>query len=219
MYEYDGKLHSEKDFKQHFSDWNKETSEGKYPPGVFVYQKGELVDFITDQLSFDINHPVSIAPSYSYDGSVDLILNDGKNPPRLINSRFSTTGMNTYEVINRKGDNDTNIYDMGDQFDIDSSLYKKTNKIPKIVFNGTQAGGDLKIGNYHFYFKYADADGNETDFVAESGLVSIFKGLTSPLSINTGQRDENSLKCVSFTIKNIDSGYQYLHAYYRRYST
>ena len=218
MYEYDGKLHSEKEFKQHFSDWNKETSEGKYPPGVFVYQKGELVDFITDQLSFDINHPVSIAPSYSYDGSVDLILNDGKNPPRLINSRFSTTGMNTYEVINRKGDNDTNIYDMGDQFDIDSSLYKKTNKIPKIVFNGTQAGGDLKIGNYHFYFKYADADGNETDFVAESGLVSIFKGLTSPLSINTGQRDENSLKCVSFTIKNIDSGYQHLHVYYTRSS-
>lgn len=218
MYEYDGKLHTEKEFKAHFSDWNKDTSGGKYPAGVSVYQKGELVDFITDQLSFDINHPVSIAPAYSYDGSVDLILNDGKNQPRLINSRFSTTGMNTYEVINRKGDNDTNIYDMGDQFDIDTSLYKKTNKIPKIIFNGTQSGGDLRIGNYHFYFKYADADGNETDFVAESGLVSIFKGMTSPISINTGLRDENSLKSVSFTLKNIDSGYQYLHVYYTRSS-
>ena len=228
MYEYDNKLHTFKEFKAQYADWWGENSDEDgnllsttttYPPGVSVYQKGELVDFITNQLSFDINHPVSIVPAYSYDGSVDLILNDGKNQPRLINSRFSTTGMNTYEVINRKGDNDTNIYDMGEQFDIDTSLYKKTNKIPKVVFNGTQSGGDLKIGNYHFYFKYADADGNETDFVAESGLVSIFKGASSPVSINTGLRDENSLKSVSFTLKNIDNGYQYLHVYYTRSSS
>lgn len=216
MFEYGGKLHTLKQFKEDYYGWNEEASEGKYPKGVSLYQKGELVDFITDQLSFDINHPVSIVPAYSYDGSVDLILNDGKNQPRLINSRFSTTGMNTYEVINRKGDNDTNIYDMGEQFDIDTSLYKKTNKIPQVVYNGTQPGGDLKIGNYHFYFKYADADGNETDFVAESGLVSIFKGQSSPISINSGSRNENSLKCVSFTVKNIDNGYQYLHVYYTR---
>ena len=217
MFEYNGKLYEEDELKNILNgDIYKDENKKEYKEGIQIYQKGELVDFITNELSFDINHPVSILPSYSYDGSVDLILNDGKNQPRLINSRFSTTGMNTYEVVNRTGDNDTNIYDRGIQFDVDTSLYKKTTKIPKLTFNGTQSGGDLKIGNYHFYFKYADADGNETDFVAESGLVSIFKGITSPYSISTGQKNENSLKCVSFTLKNIDLGYQYLYVYYTR---
>jgi hypothetical protein len=39
----------------------------------------------------------------------------------------------------------------------------------------------LKIGNYIFYFKLADADGNETDFVGESGIVTLHIGaLNSP---------------------------------------
>jgi hypothetical protein len=74
-------------------------------------ESGELVDFVTDELSFDLQHPVEILPQYSYDGSVNLILNDGLNIPRLINSRFTVTGKNTYKVVDRKGDNDTNIYD------------------------------------------------------------------------------------------------------------
>jgi len=36
-----------------------------------------------------MEHPVDIIPQESYDGSVNLILNDGKNVPRLINSRFA----------------------------------------------------------------------------------------------------------------------------------
>ena len=56
------------------------------------------------------------------------------------------------------------------------------------------SGGQLKIGNYHFYFKLADADGNETDFVAESGLVSVFIGEGSYSSVHTGTKNENSAK-------------------------
>jgi archaellum component FlaF (FlaF/FlaG flagellin family) len=78
---------------------------------IVLHEKGELVDFITDELSFSINSPVTITPQYSYDGSVNLIINDGVNIPRMINSRFSATGRNTYEVVDRKGNNDTNIYD------------------------------------------------------------------------------------------------------------
>ena len=37
-------------------------------------------------------------------------------------------------------------------------------------------GGNMKVGNYHFYFRLADADGNETDFICESGQVSLFIG-------------------------------------------
>jgi hypothetical protein len=147
---------------------------------------------------------------------VNLILNDGLNIPRLINSRFTVTGKNTYKIVDRKGDNDTNIYDQGEQFDVDTSLFKNVNKIPQLKYLGTSSG-NMKIGNYHFYFKYADADGNESDWVAESGLVSIFIG-TSPYSVNTGLRDENSIKSVKFKLSNIDIGYTYVKVYYTRYS-
>lgn len=179
-------------------------------------EPGELVDFVTDELSFSLEHPVSITPQYSYDGSVNLILNDGINIPRLINSRFSATGKNTYKIVDRKGNNDTNIYDQGEQFDIDTSLYKRVVKIPKISFKGVHSGGNLKVGNYHFYFKLSDADGNETDFIGESGLVSIFIGFNDYYAVQTGQKNENSFKQVSFQLSNIDSSYDYVYVYYSR---
>lgn len=179
-------------------------------------EKGELVDFITDELKCSLSNPVQMIPQYSYDGSVNLILNDGINIPRLVNSRFSTTGRNTYEIIDRKGNNDTNIYDQGDQFNIDTSLYKRVIEIPKISFQGTFFGGNLKVGNYHFYFKYSDADGNETDFVGESNLVSVFIGENGPTSAHTGTANENSYKAVKFIISNVDASYNYVTVYYSR---
>lgn len=180
-----------------------------------LVEEGELTDFETDELSFDVNHPVNLLPQYSYDNSVNLIINDGKNKPKLINSRFSATARNKYQIVDRKGNNDTNIYDQGSQFDIDTSLYKRTVEIPHLRFVGVLGGGQLQIGNYHFYFRYADADGNETDFVAESGLVSIFIG-TVPSAIRSGFRNENSHKGVQFLLTNIDSSYQYVNVYYTK---
>ena len=214
MYEKDGKYYTEDEFFNLNSDYTKDSKD--LPEGWTLYESGELVDFITNELSFNLSNPVEILPQYSYDGSVNLILNDGINIPRLINSRFTVTGQNTYKVIDRKGDNDTSIYDQGEQFDVDTSLFKNVNKIPQLEYLGT-ASGNMKIGNYHFYFKYSDADGNESDWVAESGLVSVFIG-TNPQSTNTGVRDENSIKSVRFKLSNIDIGYSYVKVYYTRYS-
>ena len=180
-----------------------------------IYQKGQIVDFETDELNFDLNHPVNITPQWSFDNSVNLIINDGKNSPKLINSRFSVTERNKYQICDRKGNNDTNIYDQGTQFDIDTSLYKKSTEIPQLDFLGVQFGGNLGIGNYHFYFRYIDSDGNESDFFAESGLVSIFIGNT-PNSIYSGFRNENSHKMVKFFLSNTDSGYEKVVVYYTK---
>ncbi len=203
-------------------DWSKYKKSDLLPNGICAYEedpvfydKGDLIDFDTDELKLDINHPVDILPQESYDGSVNLIINDGKNPPRLINSRFSPLGANKYQIVDRKGDNDTNIYDSGSQFDSDTSLYKTYNGIPEIEFINVYQNGNLSVGNYHFYFRYADADGNETDFVGESGLVSIFKGNRLG-SITSGFRDENSYKSVKFLISNIDPAYSYINVYYTR---
>lgn len=225
MFEYNGDYYTQDQLKEKFGIEPSEDKQSWLRNGevdddlkndITLYEKGQLIDFITDELSFDLEHPVNIIPQYSYDGSVNLILNDGVNPPRLINSRFSATGRNTYEVVDRKGNNDTNIYDQGEQFDIDTSLYKRVTSIPKLTFGGTSSGGNLFVGNYHFYFKLADADGNETDFVAESGLVSVFIGFGSPDSITTGTKNENSYKGVNFTMTNIDPSYDYLYVYYSR---
>ena len=225
MYQYKGEYYTLDQLKKQFNiepdkdkqSWLQNGAENKQLSNdITLYEKGQLIDFITDELNFDIEHPVNIIPQYSYDGSVNLIINDGLNQPRLINSRFSATGMNTYEVIDRKGNNDTNIYDQGEQFDIDTSLYKKVTSIPKLEFLGTSSGGNLAIGNYHFYIKLSDADGNETDFVAESGLVSIFIGFGAADSLTTGVKNENSYKGVDFVLSNIDPSYDYLYIYYSR---
>lgn len=179
------------------------------------YDENQLIDFDTDELQFDVNHPVDILPQYSYDGSVNLILNDGQNIPRLINSRFTPVGRNKYKIQDRKGNNDTNIYDQGSQFNLDTSLYKTYVTIPKLEFINVYQSGNMSVGNYHFYFRYVDADGNETDFVAESGLVSVFKGNTLK-TINSGLMDENAYKSVKFLLNDVDSAYQYVNVYYTK---
>jgi hypothetical protein len=51
------------------------------------------------------------------------------------------------------------------------------------------------------YFKYSDEDGNETDFVAESGIISIFKGNDGdPFSIDGGERDMDSNKSIRVSL-------------------
>ncbi len=178
-------------------------------------KQNQLVDFVTEELNFDLNHPVDILPQYSYDGTVNLSINDGKNQPRLINTRFTLTGKDTYEIVDRKGNADANIYDRGEQFLIDTSLYKRVQKIPDLEFLGTTFGGNLSVGNYHFYFKFSDGDDNETDFVAESGLVSVFIG-ENPFNANTGIVEENSYKAVRFLMSNIDASYPYVKVYYTK---
>ena len=178
--------------------------------------KGALLDLDTTSLKFDLKHPVDMAIQPSYDGSVNVILNDGVNQPRMINSRFSVTGMDTYQIVDREGDNDTNIYDK-ETFDTDISLYKKVNTIAKIKFLGITTGGNLPVGSYHFYFKLSDADGNETDFIGESGLVTCYIGNPNePSSIQGGIRDQSSFKAVHFKLSNLDSAYSNVVIYYTR---
>lgn len=175
-------------------------------------------DKFDDKLGFDLTHPVEIACQQSYDGSTNLILNDGKNIPRLINTRFTPLENNTYKRVDRKGNTDTNLYDYG-EFEIDTSLFKRYNSIPIITFQKVIQGGNLKIGNYIFYFKLADADGNETDFVGESGIVALHIGsLNNPYNIRGGSLNENSNKSVVFTLTKIDSAYDYVVVYYTRNS-
>lgn len=181
-----------------------------------LVEAGSIVDLDTDGFNFSLNNPLEIDAQSSYDGSVNLIFNDNRNIPRLVNSRFSVLQNNTYEVVDRIGNNDTNLYD-SEQFDLDTSLYKRVNTIPTITFNSVLPSGNLKVGNYVIYIKYADADGNETDFVGESGIISCFiGGDRDPFSIDGGSRDQLASKSISLTVSDIDSSYDYIKVYYTR---
>ena len=188
-------------------------------PELGIEPKGALIDLDTKALPFDLQHPVDMAIQPSYDGSVNVILNDGINQPRMINSRFSVTGMDTYQIVDREGDNDTNIYDK-ETFNADTSLYKKVRTVAKIKFMGVSTGGNLPVGNYHFYFKLSDADGNETDFIGESGVVTCYIGnMNEPGSIQGGIRDQSSFKAVHFRLSNLDASYSNVVVYYTRYTS
>lgn len=181
-----------------------------------LVEAGSIVDLDTGGFNFSLNNPLEIDAQSSYDGSVNLIFNDNRNIPRLVNSRFSVLQNNTYEVVDRIGNNDTNLYD-SEQFDLDTSLYKRVNTIPTITFNSVLPSGNLKVGNYVIYIKYADADGNETDFVGESGIISCFiGGDRDPFSIDGGFRDQLASKSISLTVSDIDSSYDYIKVYYTR---
>jgi hypothetical protein len=177
---------------------------------------GELTDFRTKALNFDLNNPVDITVQPSYDGSVNLILNDDKNSPKLINSRFTVVEDKRYKIEDRKGNNDTNIYDL-ESLQQNTRLFKTSENIPYVEFTGLSDGGSNRCGNYVFYFKYSDADGNESDIIAESGIVSTHIGkINDPFSIRGGILNENSNKTIKLKLNNLDTSYDYLKIYFTR---
>ena len=175
-----------------------------------------LVDFNTDELSIDLNHPLNVECQPSYDGTVNLIINDDINPPRIINSRFTKIEDNRYRIINRNQKEQTNIYKKG-YIDLQTRLFRNLTKLPKLYFVEQNYFGQLKGGNYTFYIKFADSDYNQTDIVCESGQVSVFKGnLFDVASISGTLQDERTDKSIKFKLTNIDQSFSKFYIYYTR---
>jgi hypothetical protein len=155
----------------------------------------------SDKSGINITEPITLQTEVMYDDSVNLIITDEVNPLKMVNSRFYQTSTTTYEVADRKGNLDTNIYSE-ENFKIEAGLIKTVRTISTVDFLGIEDGGNMKVGNYTFYFKLADADGNESDFIAESGRVVCHIGtINSPKSIRGGLLDENSFKLIKFLFR------------------
>ena len=179
----------------------------------------DLVDFRTDEIEIDLDNPLNIECQPSYDGTVNLIINDDKNPPRIINTRFTTLENNRYRIINRNQKEQTNIY-KETMIDQQTRLFRNLNLIPRIQFVSEDYFGQLKGGNYTFYVKFADNDFNKTDVVCESGQISVFNGtIANPKTIMGTLQDERTDKSVSIRINNIDTSFQKVYLYYTRESS
>jgi hypothetical protein len=74
--------------------------------------KGNRISqFTTENLKYSNNNPVNIEIQDSFDGSVNLIINDDNNSPKMINSRFSVQEESTFIITDHKGNKDTNLYE------------------------------------------------------------------------------------------------------------
>ena len=167
------------------------------------------------KLGYSTITPVTIEIQPSYDGSVNLILTDGKNPVRMVNSGFSVLPENKYKLIKRNQTEATNTYDE-DRLD-ELNLIRTTNIITNVALEGVLPGGQFKGGNYTFYIKFGDADYNQTDVVAESGIISIFRGTDCvPISISGTVLDERTDKMIGLKIIGINRTYSKIYIYYSR---
>lgn len=181
-----------------------------------VKEDNSIVDFNTKELSIDLNNPLSIECQPSYDGTVNLIINDDKNPPRIINSRFTKIEDGRYRIINRNQKQQTNLY-KENKIDQQTRLFRNVNNIPRFELINVSEFGQLKGGNYTFYAKFADNDYNKTDIVAESGQISIFHGDWNKLSSISGTlQDERTNKSIILNLTNIDTSFSCVYLYYTR---
>lgn len=167
------------------------------------------LDFITDELQLSNN--IELELQDSYDGSINLIITDNENPPLLINSGF-TFNNGVYQdtaYINNTYYNAGKVYSQ-------STLLKTIQTLARCQFVRSDDGGNLPVGNYTFFFKYTDLDGNETDIFCETGAISIHLGSDS-LGIGSilgGQYKENSNKNIQLRLYNLDRTYSRVKVYY-----
>lgn len=203
--EFDEDKYNDRVFEQWYSN-----SSLEYQP---LHVLGNRAALTNQNLGYTINTPVTIEIQDSYDGSVNLILVADKKVPRIINSGFSVNG-DKYKFVNRNQSKDTNVYD---NLKYESELIRTNDQLTNIKLLGVQSGGQWKGGNYTFYIKFGDSDYNQTDVVAESGIVSIFKGNDCvPSTISGTLLDERTDKMIHLEITGLNPIYSKMYIYFTR---
>lgn len=187
-----------------------------------IEDKGEdtvphaLSDFDTDDFNLDMEHPVEVEVQPSYDGSVNLIINDDHDVPRIVNSAFTVQEGWKYKRVVRDQQTQTNYYHV-DKVDETTRLFRTTSTFLHVDLTDVESGGELKGGNYKFYFKYGDEDFNETDWVGESGIVSIFHGFPSHIKDVIGTlMHEKTDHQITLDLSGVDVAFSKLYVYVKR---
>lgn len=170
-------------------------------------------EFNSINFNFQIDKPVEIvAVQPSYDGTVNVIFTDDFNKPKLINSRFTVRRNKKVEIINRLGSSDSNLY-TEDNFNNRLNHILTSNKLVTVTFDGQQTGGNLPTGLYKYSFKYSTADGNLTNFIAETFSIPVFFG-DSVATTKGGITNENTDKLNVITLHNLDTSYSSIKVYF-----
>lgn len=182
-----------------------------------VESDGSITGFTIENFKLgDLNHPISIDCQPSYDGTVNLLMTDDLNPPRIINTRFSKIEDNRFKIIKRNQQNQTNLYKR-ENIEETTRLIKSTDCFPVIDLDGIETSGQLKGGIYTFYLRLSDEDDNKTNFLTESGQIIVYKGTVSSIGSIVGtMQNEVTDKTISLRISNLDKSYSRIYLYYTR---
>lgn len=185
-----------------------------YAPLQNLIKNDTIGEFVTSKLSYTLKDNLNIDTQLSFDDSINLILNNNEDSPRIINSQFRTLGNNNYEYLTRNQSAQTNLYNE-EHIKNTTDLYLRSKIWPIINLYDVSETGQLMGGNYVFYIKYCDEDMNESEIVSESGAISIFKG-NSPGTINGTLIDERTNKCINLTLTNFDNAFSQFYIYFSR---
>jgi hypothetical protein len=182
-----------------------------YPNPVDILNTNFLI-LRTDLFNYQMTSVMEMELQQAFDGSTNIILTDNVNQPRIINSGFIDIGTR-WIPANRKGLKDTNFYN-DENFITATNLILRSTITPTLFFNGLSNNGELPKGDYIFYFKYINQDGNETDIIEQSSLVSVFDGDTI-FEIGQKAQLEITSKKVEFILQNIDNSFNGVKVYYQ----
>lgn len=169
--------------------------------------------FVSDAFNFDLVNLVSMELQMDYDGTINIIFTDGKNPMRIINSGFVDQGGMEYEIIDRSGSKDSNRYTFAN-WENTLQLISRSGKILEVEFAGNSSGGQVPCGTLQYMFAYATADGNETEIIGSSFSVPTYLG-DKIININGGRNSgDKSDKINILNLHNVDDSYAFVVVYY-----
>ena len=103
--------------------------EQKYTPLQNLIKDGDIGSFTTSKLSYNLKNYLNIDSQVSYDDSINLILNDNNDVPRIINTQFRHLGNNKYEYLVRNQKVQTNLYNE-DTLNTTTDLYLRSKLWP-----------------------------------------------------------------------------------------
>ena len=168
-------------------------------------------DFSTNNITINNESNLDIEIQKNYDDSVNIIWTDGNNDPRIVNSGFAKIEENKYTIPN------SNLYNLYQKENVNKETKLISTSVKPSVFSLIEVNnqGNLAGGNYTFYLQYADDVGNKTDYISESGIISIFNGDSIKSAQGTLQ-DEVTNKAINIRISDIDTSYKKIYLSYIR---
>ncbi|MCK5788363.1 MAG: hypothetical protein KAH32_05165 [Chlamydiia bacterium] len=166
--------------------------------------------FRTAEFNFSLDSFIDLTLQIDYDNTINFIFTDDVNPIKLINTRFRKNEDGSATLIDRAGYKDSNTY--SNRFFDGTNLILAVKTIPKLTFLGLDDTGALLGGGYRYYFRYRTIEGDVSDIIEESRLVTIARGEGDSTVGVPG--DEVTSRKVSFKLSGLDSTYSSIQVSY-----
>lgn len=180
----------------------------------YLVDSNYIMPFRSAKFNFNIVDFVDLILQREYDKSINFIFTDDRNPIKLINSRFFINENGRAVFVDRRNLKDSNVY--SNKYFDKTDLLLKIKNVPKLYFKGVKESGSLLGGGYRYFFRLMTVEGNVSDIIEESRLVSIFRGEGKGSYGVDGTVITD--KSVSFRLSNLDPSYtqvqvSYTHSY------